>query len=262
MDVSHIIDTQILSQTYNDAQHGRPASDKLIASVTAKEFLLAQSIESKRPSYYVLHPAMFARWGTEQVTLPNHRLARKDAKKNIDRTDQIVIDFGGTFPPYREYSDQALTLVINGKQQGLYKLSIAPLPNKTQRFLWDRFRFLLDADYRCLAANAAIVEIGLDLFSHFIARHNCKQHVSNTINDLLIAATAIHHGLRLRTRDKLLGRFSAEIQKAQFEEQEDELVVDFSRPDINDRKCSRESKEYVNRGWSYSVRNQRSVSGS
>jgi hypothetical protein len=123
-------------------------------------------------------------------------------------------------------------------------------------------KYILDNKYHCYCLNRSIIEQGLDLFSRFIAEHNCKGNVRNTVNDILILATAIERGKLLLTHDNLLNRFAAEYyNNAPIQRDKNELLIDFSGEPTGERKKNQESKGYINRGWSYSVRNNRAVQG-
>lgn len=121
-------------------------------------------------------------------------------------------------------------------------------------------KYILDNNYRCYSLTRATIENGLTLFSEFAAQHNCKSNIRNTINDILILATAVDRKKKFITYDNVLNRFAAEYYEAPAHQNEDELIIDFSEETTESRK-SKESKGYVNRGWSYSVRNNREVQG-
>jgi hypothetical protein len=254
-----VTDTQILSKSFKGASEQLPRNST-VASVTAKEFLLAQTHDSGKPSYYVLHPAVYSHLVEAHLISPSGYFGNaKWAKRGSHQTDQLIIDFGKDFPPYREYSDQALSLIINDNGRDVYKLSIAHLPKVTQKYLMDRFQYLVDIECCCLPVNKGIVEVGLELFAGFTDKYTCKDNFKNTVNDVLIFATAVEHCAQLRTEDILLARFAAEMYDAPISEHGNEVLVDFSHPKKQKRKLSRDSKGYVNRGWSYSIRNHRAV---
>ena len=261
MITTETLETRVLSKAFEEASAPLPHGPQ-VSSVAAKEFLLAQSQAAEQPSYFVLNPARFApvaRAGGREL---RERTGNPTwAKRGGGRTDRLVIDFGGEFPAYREYGDQAVSLLINRCDVELHRLCVSHLPKDTRKFLLDRFRFLLAAECRCVPLDLATVEAGLDLFAAFTLKFNCNANVANTVNDALIYATAIRHGLRLRTEDLLLARFAAEMHDAPCREFGGEATVDFSRPEAPARKVDRESKGYRNQGWSYSYRNRRAVSG-
>jgi hypothetical protein len=256
-----LIDTQILSRAFNGTLPLRPGHAK-IASTTAKEFLLAQTRGTGKPLYYVLHPLIYSRTAHMRLLRqPEHIGNPKWAKMGSHRTDQLTIDFGGQFPAYREYSDQALALALNRNERELYKWSISHLSKYRRKYLIDRFGFLLDSSLECLSISDAVVDKALELFLAFTENYNCKNNVANTVNDILIVATAITHTMRFRTEDALLARFAAAVYNAPVQETDADLIIDFSKPTKNSRRLKRDSKGYVNRGWSYAIRNQREVGG-
>ena len=258
-----ILDTQILSHCFKDTEARVPAPTTAISSITANEFLLAQPREDGRPDYYVLHPAKF---GYLMKTDPGYFVPDdignpKWAQRGVRRTDQVVIDFGNQFPPYREFGNEAISEIINANLIDLYKISVAHLTKEKQKYLKRRLRYIVDHRYYCYPLNVLTIETGLNLFSRFVEKYSCKNSVRNTVNDILILATAIERQLPLLTQDNLLSRFAADQYDAVIKSDADAIVVDFSCAETNKRKNSRESKGYTNRGWSYSVRNNRSVKG-
>ena len=60
------------------------------------------------------------------------------------------------------------------------------------------------------------------------------------------------------THDKLLNRFAAEYYEVPIEQDKNELLIDFSKKAVDQSK-NRESKGYINSGWSYAVRNNRAA---
>lgn len=259
--MKEIVDTQILSEAFKAARTPMPRHVQ-ISSVSAKELLLAQSRGFRKPLYFVLHPASFPdahRFAA--VSCVRQPSSPKGGALCERLTDQLVIDFGSDFPPYREYGDQALSWLINEKHVAPYKASIAHLPKRIRKYLTRRYMFLLDCDYQCLPLNANIVETAMSLFDVFSRIYTCKRDVSNTIRDLLIFATAVEHQMVLRTEDGLLGRFVARMYNAEVDEAADQMAIDFTRPAAYERAKWRGSKGYVNRGWDYAIRNSRSARG-
>jgi hypothetical protein len=92
------------------------------------------------------------------------------------------------------------------------------------------------------------------LFAEFTSEHNCKGNVRNTVNDILILATAIDRQKKFLTHDNLLNRFAAEYYEAPTHKDKNELLIDFSEK-VAEKRKNRESKGYINKGWSYAVHN-------
>ncbi len=254
-----LIDTQVLSIAFQTGANSRSLPSKIIASPTAKELLLAQSLNSEKPLYYVLHPALYdhlqSAGGIEHIGNPNW------AKMGTRRTDQITFNLGNKYPSYREYSDQALALLINNKNDYLFKMSIAHLSKYRQKHLVQRWRYLIENDFYCLPLTEPIVKVGLTMFSQFLEEHLPKASVANTVLDMMIFASAVQNRLKLHTRDKLLASFASDFYKAPMKDDGDIVVVDFTTQDVKQRRAATESKGFVNRGWSYAIRNQHAVSG-
>ena len=254
-----IVDTQILSYRFKGVEKSIQSNGLAISSITASEFLVAQPTNSDQPDYYVIHPArcthlLYA--AESSFGVPEHFGNPKWARMGARRTDQIIIDFGNQFSAYREFGNEAISEIINKKHLVIYKLSIAHLPKQKQKYLLRRLKYILDSGYYCYPLTKLVVDRALNLFSKFVLDHNCKNNIRNTINDLLILSTAIDREKKFLTNDNLLNRFAAEYYKAPIHKDKDELLIDFSEQPFEKRK-SRESKEYINKGWSYAVRNNR-----
>lgn len=259
-----IIDTQILSHAYKETELKITSPTVAISSITANEFLMAQPREADRPDYYVLHPVRYGHLTMAEpgYFAPDHIGNPKWAKRGDHRTDQVIIDFGNQFPPYREFGNEAISEIINEQLIDLYKMSVAHLPKDKQKYLKKRLRFLVDRKYHCHPLNAPTIETALTLFANFVVQYSCKDNVRNTVNDVLILATAIERQSQLLTQDKLLSRFAAAQYDAPIRNETEGIVIDFCGDGSGKRKKNRESKKgYINRGWSYSLRNNRSVKG-
>ncbi len=90
----------------------------------------------------------------------------------------------------------------------------------------------------------------MNILLQFLDKYEAKQNHRNTVNDILILSTAVEHSAPLLTEDSLLRRFAAEILGAKCHEQQSkELIIDFTTPEVVDRRKPLESKGYINRGW-------------
>jgi hypothetical protein len=259
---NELIDTQVLSIAFQQGASGPSLPSKIIASPTAKELLLAQSLNSEKPLYYVLHPAIYDHLAEAgEITEFEHYGNAKWARGGNRRTDDISFYLGNNYPTYREYGDQALAILINEKKERTFKLSISHLPKYRQKYLMERWKYLVKNDFTCLPLNDQTVNTGLSMFSQFLEKHSPKASVANTVLDMMIFATAFENRLKLHTRDKLLASFASEYAGAPVTGEGDEIVVDFTTEEVKHRRESTDSKGYVNRGWSYAIRNQKNVSG-
>jgi predicted nucleic acid-binding protein len=250
-----LIDTQILSYRFKGVEASLHNAKLSIASITANEFLIAQPKESEQPDYYVIHPARYSGLEYSASNL-EHFSNPKSARLGARRTDQVVIDFGNQFSAYREFGNEAIAEIINEKKIDIYKLSIYHLPKQKQKYLLRRLKYILDNDYYCCSLTKSSLEQALSLFSEFISVHNCKGNIRNTVNDILILSTAIDRKKKFLTNDNLLNRFAAEYYEVPIYQQKEEVLIDFSEQLFEKRKNG-ESKGYINKGWSYAVRNKR-----
>lgn len=257
--VDLIVDTQILSYQFKGVEkyiHNRVFA---ISSITASEFLVTHSKNSEQPDYYIIHPARYFHPLYVEGSgsgVPEHIGNPKWARMGAHRTDQVIIDFGNQFPAYREFGNEAISEIINEKKLGIYKISIAHLPKQKQKWLLRRLKHILDSNYHCYSLTKSAIDNALSLFSEFVSEHNCKGNIRNTINDLLILSTAIDREKKFLTNDNLLSRFAAEYYKAPVHKDDDQLLIDFSEKQVK-RRENRESKGYINNGWSYALRNNR-----
>ena len=245
-----MVDTQILSYRFKGIDKDIHSKTWAISSITANEFLETQPKDSKKPDYYIIHPARYPHLFDI--------LDAKCAKMGEHRTDQVIIDFGNQFPAYREFGNEAISEIINQKKFETYKLSISHFPKQKQKDRLKKLMYILDNDYHCYSLTKSALEEGLSLFSQFTSKHNCKANIRNTVNDILILATAIDRKKVLLTHDKLLNRFAAEYYEVPIEQDKNELLIDFSKKAVAQSK-NRESKGYINSGWSYAVRNNRAA---
>jgi len=245
-----MVDTQILSYRFKGIDKDIHSKTWAISSITANEFLETQPKDSKKPDYYIIHPARYPHLFDI--------LDAKCAKMGEHRTDQVIIDFGNQFPAYREFGNEAISEIINQKKIETYKLSISHFPKQKQKDRLKKLMYILDNDYQCYSLTKSALEEGLSLFSQFTSKHNCKANIRNTVNDILILATAIDRKKVLLTHDKLLNRFAAEYYEVPIEQDKNELLIDFSKKAVDQSK-NRESKGYINSGWSYAVRNNQAA---
>jgi hypothetical protein len=239
----NILDTQIISYAFK-GNYGESINQQSIASVTAKEFLLIQGSERTKANYYVPLPKNYKMLLESEIGLPkrDHRFPKRS-------TDQILLEFGQDYPAIIEFGNLAIAEIINLKAKPLFNLSIQFLEKEKRKLLTDRFDFLLDQDINCIPLNGATVDLGLNLFHKFLLRHNTKENIKNTINDVFILATAVNSSSILVTKDSLLNRFASEYYNGDLKVNNDSLVIDFGREKSFEKRQSKESKGYINRGW-------------
>lgn len=235
-----------------------------ISSITAAEFLLVQSAAHNKANYYPILPIWLNHRGAPAGADGNGTSikamfdSRRHAALGKRRTDQLILDFGPSVPTYIEFGSMAMTQLINDRHDQLYLASISHLDKLTQKKLTAKFRFLLDLDVSCIAVTPLIATVGLNLLGLFMDRYQPKDNKRNTINDVLVLATAIKNETHLLTNDNLLTRFAAEVMAAPISAENECIQVDFSVPVSVHRRKPLESKGFVNRGWQVLERRARS----
>ena len=258
-----IFDTQALSYRFKGIRRDIHSDNLGLSSISANEFLLAQPQNSDTPDYYTIHSNIFGlnfRYVKKRVDeviryFRDRNRARHGAiRRAYYRTDQVIIDFNNQFSAYREFGNEAIAKIINDNKPEIYRMSIAHLPKSKQKYLIKRLQFILDNGYYCYALTDSILEEALNLFSAFTSEHDCKGNIRNSVNDILILATAIYKEKKLLTYDNVLSRFAAKNCDAAIHQNEDVLLIDFSEEKVVERKKNRESKGYIHKGWSYTIR--------
>lgn len=254
-----LIDTQILLMQFKRGDMLK-LPGKCIASITANEFLWVH-----RENYYIIHPAHLSgmRGFAHSVSLFRGLKNKRGAKMLSNYTDQLIIDFNNRFPPYREYGLQAVASIINESNLPAFELSIIHVEKKKRKCLRKRIRFLINSGYNCIPPNPPTISVAMDLFFKFTEQHkyNCKKEIRNSINDIIILATAVERRMRLISKDNLLNRFAAKECHATLKGIDGRLDIDFTVSGNVKRKKTLESKGYINQGWSYSIWNGKSVYG-
>ncbi len=248
-----ILDTQIISYCFSGHWEAKEAMNAEISSVTASEFLLFHTRENNRVDYYVLDPE---RYIEEMMELYILRRAKnpKWAKLGSRRTDSLIIDFSKDYPLYRLFGNKAITSIINNQKIKTFKASIAHLKKERRKMLSRKIEFLFDYEIKCHGIDESICNIGMDLFEKFQSSISPKNNIKNTINDILILATSANVKQSLVTQDNLLGRFAAEVYNGKINDYKTEIIIDFPSGESKMEIKNKESKGYVNRGWSYSFK--------
>lgn len=248
-----IYDTQIISYCYSGHWDQKKVLDAQISSVTASEFLLFQTRENSKVDYYVINPSWF---GIRHV-LPSIESFKnpKWAKGSINRTDSVIIDLNGDYDSYRMFGNEAISEIINSKSMRIFEISIAHMDKNKQKMLKKKMEFLLDNNIFCHRLSEDDCYLAITLLSEFIKNFQVKNNVKNTVNDLLILATAMNQELKLYTEDKVLGQFASKHYDATIIDNNDSIVISFPPTEDKQRIIKKsESKGYINRGWQYSMR--------
>jgi len=234
-----ILDTQIISYAFKGKYDGL-ITQQHISSVTAKEFLLIQGAEQSSANYYV---------PLANRLINSNSIQKRDHPFPKTSTDQIILNFGGDYPSMLELGNLAITEIINSHLESLFKASIQFLKKEERKTILDRFEFLLYHNINCIPLTHPIIELGLSLLYEFLQRYTPKENIRNTINDIFIVATTINASGSLITNDKLLNKFVSEYCDAKIEGDSDIVIIDFSKKQTLERRISKESKGYINRGW-------------
>lgn len=239
-----ILDTQIISYAFKRT-YGDSISHKYISSITAKEFLLIQSKVRTKANYYI--PILPIGWDGNLIKI-DHPISKS-------KTDRLVLDFGNDYPSIVEFSNFAVTNVINRKDNRLFKEIIKFLPKDQRKIIYARFNYLIAEDIKCIPLGSEAIESGLSLLSEFMTQYNSKRNFKNTVNDIFILAVARENDALLITRDSLLGRYASSYYAASSEVTNRGLEINFSKKSKTDSVKSRESKGYINKGWQYHILN-------
>jgi len=242
-----LYDTQIISYDFKD-QWPDGCESGCISSITASEFLLVQSSKPAQAHYYVPLPKRLAiHTGIAR--------ARRNRPFPKNSTDQVLVNFGRDFPMYVEFCNLALSQVINDNLAELFSAATDFLPKDTRKLVRSRFAYLVARHISCVPLSRASLTSALELLDRFTAGFNPKANFRNTLNDILILATARNNSAELITSDSTLSRFASRIYEVPIARVRDRILLNFSLADPVGFKTSRESKGYINRGWQFRFHN-------
>jgi hypothetical protein len=164
-------------------------------------------------------------------------------------TDQVILDFGNLYPTIVEYGNLAIATLINKRITDVFYASVKFLDKKDKKTISKRFDFLVDNTVKCIPLSAEIISTSMNLLTKFTEKYNLKANFRNSLNDILILATAIESSALLFTEDSLLNEFAAAEYAGNIEKKDACMTVDFiAREKTQSRKRS-DSKGYINRGW-------------
>lgn len=251
-----ILDTQIISYCYSGHWKPEKAKSAEISAVTAAEFLLFHTRENGNVDYYVINPERYGSGHSTSLISAYSEYAGnlKWAKMGARRTDSIIIDFSSEFQPYRIFGNYSITSIINERNIEAFKLSTSHLDKGRQKNLKKKIEFIFDNNIFCHSLNEKCCDIALELFFKFKKNITPKDNIKNTVNDLLILSTAVDRKMPILTMDKVLGRFAAQEYSGEILTDSEVITIDFSIEEDSKHSRNRESKGYINWGWSYSFR--------
>jgi hypothetical protein len=237
------IDTHIVSYAKRDRlpQSIRGAT---MSSVSASELLLVYGDTRTAATYYVpvAHPLHL---GTGIASSKwDHPFSKRS-------TDRILFSFGSDFEPLIEFGSNAIATMVNDKNFDLLRLSISFLDKQKQKIIRENFGFLIEEDIRCVPLSPGTLELGYRLLDAFqTSKERFKTTFRNTWNDLLILAAAWEYGDELWSSDNQLNRLAASSFGECREWIAGLLKIRFpAAGGRTQRRGSRESKGYVNKGW-------------
>jgi len=239
-----LLDTQIISYAFKGVYDGQ-IEQQHISSITAKEFLLIQGAHRTAANYYVPLPRSLKHYSPDL----HQALPRMDHPFSKRVTDQIILYFGQDYPSIIEFSNQAIAEVINLKAKNIFTEATRFLDKAQKKMILRRFDFLLYSKIQCVPLSSSVLDQGLKLFYEFLSHYNTKPKVKNTINDVLILATAIDLSAVLITKDSLLNRFASGYCDTMLQVQKDFITIDFGTTQEKNQSKNSESKGYINRGW-------------
>jgi hypothetical protein len=241
-----ILDTQIVSYAIK-GKSDIPIVGKSIASITANEFLLVQNSSQLQANYYV--PILSNRhYFDSGLGSMDHPFSKK-------LTDQVILEFGNDYPTIIEFGNLAISLVINNQVPSIFDGAVKFIDKEQRKIVRKRFRFLLENNVQCIALNRSTVALCVTLLHEFTAKYTLKGNFRNTLNDLLVLATAIRSSGRLVTEDKLLMRFAADQYSKTHKRKGNILTIDFDKDQTELKRKTQESKGYVNRQWAIRFKN-------
>src|SRR5262249_45157476 len=172
------LDTQILSYAVKGEEAPSIAGQN-IASVVANEFLLVQTDDPQRASYYLPHSSRVNRvtlktgleYGSSRGSLrkPQHPFGKNS-------TDQLIMEFGIYHPPIIEYGNFAIADAINQRLDLLVAAAIGFLPKDQIKSIRARFGFLVRNNIQCVPLNRNDIEVAFWLLHEFLGSYNPKQN--------------------------------------------------------------------------------------
>jgi predicted nucleic acid-binding protein len=255
-----MIDTQIVSYAmkarWPQGVEARDISRMVISSVTAQEVLEVRDAASvNRPRYYLFQPMLPEVYGAQlPVRFDRDHRGVTPGRKN--RTDQIILDFGGDFPTVVEYGHLMIGWLLKHKRTDVYARRIAHLEKRERRRLTDLFNIMIANELRCVSLDRSKAQLGVDLLRQYAMEggNTVKSDFRNSLNDMLILASAIRTGYQLVTEDRALWRFAAQRTGLEIRSSGSILRIYPNKPISFD---SRESKGYINRRWRADVSGHR-----
>ena len=119
---------------------------------------------------------------------------------------RIEFYFRDEYPTVFEYNSLGLAAAVNNACFDAISLAIEPLSRREKQRIRSIWSFLVDNRVSCKPLGASIASQAMNLVSFAGARYAFKPNFRNSLNDLIVFATALQHCLEVTTADKLLAR--------------------------------------------------------
>lgn len=238
-----LVDTQIISEMYK-AKHRAKVS---FPSVVANEFLEVYGDSHSKPLFFL--PLIDVQGSSRAIHRSMILGFHQQRPFSSRSSDRLVMSFNNEYPDIVEFGSRAIANAVNEKDLEVFRIATNGLPKQEQRRRLERFRYLASVEAECVPLSEPAVEIAFNLLFEFTKTNALKANFRNSLNDILILATAIRANDQLRTKDSLLARFAAKRYGASALPTAGDLIVDFSANPNSSHQKSKESKGYINRGW-------------
>jgi predicted nucleic acid-binding protein len=241
-----LVDTNIFINAWTKG-HPLPDARLFTSSVVLQELLGAQRGDA---AFHFALPRM-NRWvygPSENYSLAKYWTEHAKARPVSISSDQIILDFSVERPSRVERGHATITAAFNNADRTLLKAYSSVVGKEKSRRILQKFDSLRSLNVFAVPLTDSTAQLGLDLYYSFLESHNSKKFERNTLNDMLILATAFDQSLDLATEDGELARFAQEVL-----ERETSMVgaIHYSwaiRPGTKNA-VHRESKFFVNNPW-------------
>ena len=238
------VDTQVI--IYAD-QIGDPGEIRgcHVCSVVLAEYLMMQTDDYASAAYFLAtRNRVMARNPVDRDRLQRDRppgWARS-------HTDSIRMVLTSVAPAVTVlyWGMSALADIINDHDRARFQAAINCLTPRRRLRLLHKLDFVMQANMSCDALTEEDTELALGLMKRFVETNSPKEDIRNTLNDMLVLANSINHGLVLRTDDTLLDDFAQKQLHAQSTAHANNLV-DLTLPKAECVRRSAGTRGYVNR---------------
>ncbi|MER5964196.1 hypothetical protein [Streptomyces sp. NPDC002057] len=252
-----IVDTQIISYAIKGALKESLPSDFSITSTIAQELLRVRDIPKGGARYFTpppqgLSPEHRDRYLSGRAIHGTDRPTDRPLFKNS--TDRVMMDFNNEYPSLIEYGHAGISWLIKTANRKVYEESIRHLPKGERKTLIHNFEFLVNCKVNCIPVNTESVSGAFSLLRRATDDGvTFKSDFRNSLNDMLILATARCEGATIRTDDKLLAQFAKGSGLSEVANQGELYDLTFPVPGRGRQRTSRESKGYRNTGWRFAI---------